>query len=32
VKDWRRIATRYGKLATNFASTVVIVAIIVWRT
>ena len=32
LKDWRRIATRYGKLASNFASTVAIAAIILWWT
>lgn len=29
-KDWRRIATRYDKLAVNFASAVAIAAIILW--
>jgi len=32
LKDWRRIATRYDKLAAIFASTVVIAAIIIWWT
>ena len=30
LKDWRRVATRYDKLARNFAATVVIAAIIRW--
>ena len=32
LKDWRRIATRYDKLAANFASAVAIAAIILWWT
>ena len=32
LKDWRRIATRYDRLAANFASAVAIAAIIVWWT
>jgi putative transposase len=32
LKDWRRIATRYDKLARNFASAVAIVATIIWWT
>lgn len=32
LKDWRRIATRYGKLAINFASAVAIAEIIMWWT
>lgn len=32
LKDWRRIATRYDKLATNYASTVAIAAIVLWWT
>jgi transposase len=32
LKDWRRIATRYDKLATTFASAVCIAAIIIWWT
>ena len=32
LKDWRRIATRYDKLASNFASAVAIAAIILWWT
>ena len=30
LKDWRRIATRYDKLARNFAAAVAIAAIIIW--
>lgn len=30
LKDWRRIATRYDKLATNYASAVAIAAIAMW--
>ena len=30
LKDWRRIATRYDKLATNFTAAVLIAAIITW--
>ena len=30
LKDWRRIATRYDKLAVNFASAVFIAATITW--
>ena len=30
LKDWRRIATRYDKLARNFASAVALVAVLVW--
>lgn len=32
LKDWRRIATRYDKLARNFAAAVMIAAIIIWWT
>lgn len=32
LKDWRRIATRYDKLAVNFASAVAIAAIVIWWT
>ena len=32
IKDWRRIATRYDKLAVNFASAVALAAIILWWT
>ena len=30
LKDWRRIATRYDKLATNFQAVVHIAAIVIW--
>jgi transposase len=30
MKDYRRIATRYDKLARNFASSVALVAVIIW--
>jgi transposase len=30
LKDWRRIATRYDKLAVNFESAVFIAATIIW--
>jgi putative transposase len=30
LKDWRRIATRYDKLATNYAATIALAAIILW--
>ena len=30
LKDWRRIATRYDKLATNFAAAIAIAAIVSW--
>lgn len=30
LKDWRRVATRYDKLAAIFASAVCIAAIIIW--
>ena len=32
LKDWRRITTRYDKLARNFLSTVAIAAAIIWWT
>jgi transposase len=32
LKDYRRIATRYDKLARNFLSTIAIAAIILWWT
>jgi transposase len=32
IKDWRRIATRYDKLARNFAAAVAIAATIIWWT
>jgi putative transposase len=30
IKDFRRIATRYDKLARNFASAVALAAVIIW--
>jgi putative transposase len=30
LKDWRRVATRYDKLARNFAAAVALAAIIIW--
>jgi transposase len=30
LKDWRRIATRYDKLAANFAAAVTLAAIVIW--
>jgi transposase len=32
LKDFRRIATRYDKLARNYASAVALVATIIWWT
>ena len=32
LKDWRRIATRYDKLAANFESAIAIAAVILWWT
>ena len=32
LKDWRRIATRYDKLAINFAAAVALAAVISWWT
>jgi transposase len=32
LKDWRRIATRYDKLAATFAAAVMIAAVIIWWT
>jgi transposase len=32
LKDWGRIATRYDKLAANFAATVTLAAVIIWWT
>jgi len=32
LKDFRRVATRYDKLARNFASTVALVAAVLWWT
>ena len=30
LKDWRRVATRYDKLARNFRATIALAAIIIW--
>ena len=30
LKDWRRLATRYDKLAANFAAAVAIAAVVIW--
>jgi transposase len=30
LKDWRRVATRYDKLARNFRATVILAAIVRW--
>jgi putative transposase len=30
LKDWRRIATRYDKLATNFDAALSLAAIVIW--
>ena len=30
LKDWRRIATRYDKLAANFAAACFIAALVTW--
>lgn len=30
LKDWRRVATRYDKLATNFTATVLLAATVTW--
>jgi transposase len=32
LKDYRRIATRYDKLARNFSSAIALVAIVIWWT
>jgi transposase len=32
LKDWRRVATRYDKLARNFHAAAVLAAIIIWWT
>jgi putative transposase len=32
LKDWRRVATRYDKLARNFRATVLLAAILIWWT
>jgi putative transposase len=31
LEHWRRIATRYDKLATNFAAAVALAAVIIWQ-
>jgi transposase len=31
LKDFRRIATRYDKLACNFASAIALAAVVMWR-
>ena len=30
LKDWRRVATRYDKLARNFLATILLAAILIW--
>lgn len=30
LKDWRRVATRYDKLARNFQATIALVAMVIW--
>jgi putative transposase len=30
LKDFRRIATRYDKLASNFVSAIALVAVVIW--
>lgn len=30
LKDWRRIATRYDKLATNYAAAIAIAILVIW--
>ena len=32
LKDWRRIATRYDKLAANFTAAIAIASIVLWWT
>ena len=32
LKDWRRIATRYDKLAATFAAVIMLAVIIIWWT
>jgi putative transposase len=32
IKDWRRVATRYDKLARNCQATVMLAAILIWWT
>ena len=30
LKDWRRVATRYDKLARNFEATIILVSLAIW--
>lgn len=30
LKDWRRVATRYDKIARNFAASVALAVILIW--
>ena len=32
LKDWRRIATRYDKLAATFAAAIMLAAVVIWWT
>jgi len=32
LKDWRRVATRYDKLARNFRATILLAAVLIWWT
>ena len=32
LKDWRRVATRYDKLARNFSATVLLAMLVIWWT
>jgi putative transposase len=32
LKDWRRIATRYDKLAVHFAAAIMLAAVLIWWT
>jgi putative transposase len=32
LKDWRRVATRYDKLARNFTATVILAVLTIWWT
>ena len=32
MKDWRRVATRYDKLARHFRATITLAALLIWRT
>ncbi len=32
LKDWRRVATRYDKLARNFRATVILATLLIWWT